>query len=241
MVAKANGRGQVLEWFEKPLEEVQTAVIAADNQAMIARAKAEGREITLAEDGVKEKPLTENDIFVAIDEDDIEKFKEVIEIFGPLVVQRKNSNQLSAYLRAVEKGNKEMVDLSLDNGVNIFDTSPRGNAFHIAVKERNMDMLKHMVNRAREEGNLSMMLEYKANVQGIKVVSALGTRVPITPLGVAAFQCDQEIYNYLVSIGAKPGVGGNSPSDLLAQCKSKPLQAKQLKTEAASKQKAKKK
>lgn len=237
-IAQKNNRGQVLEWFEKPLEEVQTAVVAADNEALLARAKAEGRDISsLTGEGEKEIPLTEKDIFVAIKENDIEKFRKVIDMFGPLVVLNKDDKQMSVFLRAVEKGNKEMADLALENSARIFETSPRGNAFHIAVKERNMDMLKYLVDKTRAEGNLSMMLEYKSVVEGIQIVSKIGVLVPVTPLGVAAFQCDLETYNYLVSIGAKPGVGVNSPSDLLSKCKSKPLQAKELKTEAAQAQK----
>ena len=135
---------------------------------------------------------------------------------------------MSAFLRAVEKGNTEMVDIALDNMARIFESSPKGNAFHIAVRTQNIDMLKHMVQRTRESGNLAMMLEYKAIVPGIQVMSNLGTLVPVSPLAVAAYLCDYEIYNYLVSIGAKPGVGGNSPADLFSKCKTKQVQAKQF-------------
>lgn len=239
IIAKANGRGQVLEWFEKSLEEVQMAVISADNEAMIAKAKAEGRDIPTIKEGNKEVPLTENDIFNAIEKNDVEKFRKVLDAFGPTVILKKDDNQMTVFLRAVEKGNTEIADIALENGALIFDSSPKGNALHIAVKEQDREMLKHLISKAREEGNLAMMLEYKSLVKGIKIVSALGTLVPITPLGVAGFQCDLETYNYLVSIGAKPGVGANSPSDLLAKCKSKPLQAKELKSQAAEQQKAK--
>ena len=241
-IAQKNNRGQVLEWFEKPLEEVQSAVLAADNEAMLARAKAEGRELpTTDKDKEKEKPLTEMDIFTSIEENDIEKFRRVVQTFGPGIIERKDKDQMSVFLRTIEKGNKEMADLALQKGARIFESSPKGNAFHIAVKEGNMDMLKYLVERTREEGNLSMMLEYKSVVQGIQIVSKIGTLVPITPLGVAGFQCDLGIYNYLVSIGAKPGIGPNSPMDLLSKCKSKPLQAKELKSKAAEEQKAKEK
>lgn len=239
-IAQKNNRGQVLEWFEKPLEEVQAAVIAADNEALLAKAKAEGRELpTEGDKEAKEKPLTEMDIFTAIDEDDIEKFRRVIQTFGPEIVEKKDKEQMPVFLRAVKKGNTEMTDLALQKGARIFENSPYGNAFHIAVKEQNMDMLKHLVEKTREEGNLSMMLEYKSVVKGIQIVSKIGTLVPITPLAVAGFQCDLETYNYLVSVGAKPGVGPNSPVDLLSKCKSKPLQAKELKSKAAEEQKKK--
>ncbi len=234
-IARKNGRGQVLEWFEKPIEEVRASVEEADN----ALARAEGRLVSPTNKPA-EKPLTEGDIFTAIDEDDAEKFGRVIDTFGPTIVQRKDKNQMSVFLRAVEKGNTDMINLAVDNGARLFESSPRGNAFHIAVKEQNIEILKHLVQQARSNGNLAMMLEYKAPIADIKIVSALGTLVPVTPLGVAGYLCNQEIYNYLVSIGAKPGTGANSPADLMSKCKSKPTQAKQLRTQAATQQNAKK-
>ena len=224
-IAQKMNRTQVLEWFEKPLEEVQEAVAKADHD----RAVAQGLVLPESSDtSTQEKPLTEEDVFTAIEEDDVEKFNRVINIYGPLVVQKKDREQMSAFLRAVEKGNTEMVDIALDNMARIFESSPKGNAFHIAVRTQNIDMLKHMVQRTRESGNLAMMLEYKAIVPGIQVMSNLGTLVPVSPLAVAAYLCDYEIYNYLVSIGAKPGVGGNSPADLFSKCKTKQVQAKQF-------------
>ena len=88
-------------------------------------------------------------------------------------------------------------------------------------------MLKHLVQLARQEGRLAMMLEYKANLAGQK---------QLTPLGLAAVNCNKELYDYLISVGAKPGVhatspnilGISSPVDLMAKCKAKPTQAKQL-------------
>ncbi|MCQ2411128.1 MAG: hypothetical protein MJ053_06685, partial [Elusimicrobiaceae bacterium] len=58
----------------------------------------------------------------------------------------------------------------------------------------------------------------------------------LTPLGLAAVFCNKEMYDYLVSVGAKPGVHADKPSilgtvspvDLMAQCKAKPTQAKKL-------------
>ena len=224
-VAQKMNRTQVLEWFEKPLEEVKEAVAKADHD----RAVAQGLALPDSSDtSAQEKPLTEDDIFTAIEQDDLDKFNRVISIYGPLTVQKKDREQMSAFLRAVEKGNTEIVDAALDNSARIFESSPKGNAFHIAVRTQNIEMLKHMVQRARESGNLPMMLEYKAIVPGIQVVSNLGTLVPVSPLGVAAYLCDYEIYNYLVSIGAKPGVGGNSPADFFSKCKTKQVQAKQF-------------
>ena len=80
---------------------------------------------------------------------------------------------------------------------------------------------------ARQEGRLSMMLEYKANLNGQK---------QLTPLGLAALNCNKEMYDYLVSVGAKPGIKATSPNilgtispiDLMAKCKAKPAQAKKL-------------
>ena len=85
-----------------------------------------------------------------------------------------------------------------------------------------------------------MMLEYKAVPAGYKQA--------MTPLAFAAIACNKEIYNYLVSVGAKPGnltttpnmLGYVTPADLMAQCKAKITQAKQLTPAPQAKQPAKK-
>jgi len=227
VIAEKNGRGQVLEWFDKPLVELKNSVIEADNAALIAKAKAEGREIEVEEK--EEKPLTEEDLFKALEKDDVELAERVLDSFDRTLSLKKDKDGVSVFLLAVEKGNPDMADLLLDKGARIFESSPKGNAFHIAVQQQDIDMVKHLIEKTRASGNLAMMLEYRAPIKGVQLVSALGTIVPLSPLGLAGYMCDQEIYNYLVSQGAKPGKGENSPSDLMEKCKSKPVQAKKLK------------
>ena len=76
-------------------------------------------------------------------------------------------------------------------------------------------MLEQLVQKARKNGQLSLMLEYK--ISPAKNVPAL------TPLGWAARNCNKEIYDYLVSVGAKEGLASQaySPAALLAQCNKK--------------------
>lgn len=74
-----------------------------------------------------------------------------------------------------------------------------------------------------------MMLEYKAQKPGVSLTLS-------TPIGFAAQACNKEIYDYLISIGAKPGtittkpnaLGYQTPADVMQQCKTKPAQAKKL-------------
>jgi len=227
VVAQNNKRGQVLEWFDKPLEELQKEVAEADKAAMIAQAKAEGREIEPEEE--EEKPLTEEDLLKAIEEEDTDLAKKVLDSFDRSIALKKDKNGVAVFLLAVEKGNTKLADLLLDKGARIFESSPKGNAFHIAVQQQDMDMLKYLLEKTRTSGNLAMMLEYRTPIKGVQLVSPLGMIVPLSPLGLAAYECDLDMYNFLVSQGAKPGNGTNSPSDLMAQCKSKPMKAKKLK------------
>ena len=105
-----------------------------------------------------------------------------------------------------------MIDFLLGQGAPLFEASPYGNALHIAVAKKDMALLKHIVSKARQNGQLSLMLEYK--VSPAKNVPAL------TPLGWAARACYKDIYSYLVSIGAKEGFADQaySPAALLGKC-----------------------
>ena len=227
MVARKNNRGQVLKWFDMDLTQVKNSVIEQDNAALIAQAKVEGRELPQLAEQTTEKPVTEADIFTAAQTGDMELAKKVIAL-NKAVVFNKNKSGETPLLVAVENGQKEMVTYLVNNMSRLFESSPKGNAFHIAVRTQNMDMLRHLVSLARQEGRLAMMLEYR--------VAPQKNAQPMTPLGFAALLCNKEVYDYLVSIGAKTGgiskndniLGYKTPADIMAQCKAKVSQAKTL-------------
>ena len=223
-VARQKNRKAVLPWFEKDITEVKNSVIEEDNAALIAQAKAEGRELPSAQQ--QAAAVTDADIFKAAQTGDVELARQVL-AQNKAVVFDKNKEGDTPLLVAVLNGQTEMVDFLLTNAARLFEASAKGNVFHIAVQTQNLDMLKHLVQLSRQEGRLSLMLEYKANLAGQK---------QLTPLGLSALICNREIYDYLISLGARPGIhatspnllGITSPVDLLAKCKAKPAQAKQL-------------
>lgn len=222
--ARQKKRTAVLPWFEKDLTVVKNTVIEEDNAALIAQAKAEGRELPNAQQ--EAAAITDADIFKAAQTGDVSLARRVV-AQNKSVVFDKNKEGDTPLLVAVQNGQTEMVDYLLSNMARLFEASPKGNVFHQAVQAQNMDMLKHLVQLARQEGRLALMLEYKANLAGKK---------QLTPLGLAAVNCDKEMYDYLLSVGAKPGLhatspnilGIESPVDLMAKCKAKPTQAKKL-------------
>lgn len=227
-IAEKNKRGQILQWFNKDLVEVKNSVIEQDNAALIAQAKAEGRELPTM-GGQKAKPVTEGDIFTAAASGNEELAKKVL-ASNKAAVFKKNKAGETPLLVAVENGQIAMVDLLWDNAGRLFEAAPnKGNVFHIAVANQDMEMLKHLVTLARQEGRLAMMLEYKAQKPGVSLTLS-------TPIGFAAQACNKEIYDYLISIGAKPGtittkpnaLGYQTPADVMQQCKTKPAQAKKL-------------
>ncbi|WP_428075598.1 ankyrin repeat domain-containing protein [Candidatus Avelusimicrobium luingense] len=221
-IAKQKKRTEVLPWFEKNITEVKNNVIEADNAELIAQAKAEGRELPSAQK--EAAAVTDADIFKAAETGDVDLARRVL-AHNKAVVIDKNAAGDSPLLVAVQNGHEEMVDFLLMNSARLFEASSKGNVFHIATQAQNIDMLKHLVQLARQEGRLALMLEYKANTNG---------HGPLTPLGLAADLCNKESYDYLVSQGAKPGIltgaktGVLSPADMMAKCKTKPTQAKQL-------------
>ena len=227
MVAKKNNRTNVLPWFEKNLIEVKNNVIEEDNAELIAQAKAEGRELPQTQPEVT--AVTDQDIFKAAQTGDLDLARRVISQ-NKAVVFDKNKEGDTPLLTAVSSGQIAIVDYLLTGGARLFEASSKGNVFHIAVQTQNMDMLKHLVQLARQEGRLALMLEYKAMLAG--------QRQQLTPLGLAAANCNKQFYDYLVSIGAKPGVVSSqtnitkilSPVDLMNRCKAKPTQAKKLTT-----------
>ncbi|WP_428080817.1 ankyrin repeat domain-containing protein [Candidatus Avelusimicrobium alvi] len=227
-IAEKNKRGQIIQWFNKDPIEVKNSVIEQDNAALIAQAKAEGRELP-AMSGQKAKPVTEDDIFTAAANGNEELAKKVL-ASNKAAVFKKNKAGETPLLVAVENGQIAMVDLLWDNAARLFEAAPnKGNVFHIAVENQDMEMLKHLVTLARQEGRLAMMLEYKAQKPGVSLTLS-------TPIGFAAQACNKEIYDYLISIGAKPGtittkpnaLGYQTPADVMQQCKTKPAQAKKL-------------
>lgn len=232
-VAQKNNQNAVLPWFEKNLVEVKNSVIAEDNEALKAQAKAEGRE--LPDFTPKEGPVTDKDIFKAAESGNVDLAKRVIDQ-NKAVVFDKNKEGQTPLLVAVENGHTGMVDLLIDNMARLYESSNKGNVFHLAVLRQNMDMLKHLVNLARQEGRLSMMLEYKAFLPQEKAATEK-IQFPLTPLGFAAFDCNKEFYDYLISLGAKPGkLSGKdnllqvapSPADLMNRCSTKKVTAKKL-------------
>lgn len=238
MVAQKNKRMAVLPLFEQNLTEIKNSVIEEDNAALIAQAKAEGRDISgFAEDAQEE--VTDADIFKAAEKGDLDLARRVLDA-NKAVVFDKNKAGDPPLLVAVENGHIELVDFLFNNSARLFEASSKGNAFHVAVKTQNLEMLKHLVALARQEGRLAMMLEYKAVPPKEAQVSG-----SLSPLGFAALDCNKEIYDYLVSVGARPGIrsqqanalGFMSPADLMDKCKSKPAQAKTLKAPAQTAQK----
>ncbi len=221
LVARNNKRQSVLPWFEKSLQEVKNSVIQ-DDQAL---ARAEGRQL---QEEILQPAVTDADIFKAAQTGDIDLARQVLRL-NKAVVFNKNKEGATPLLVAVENGHQEMVDLLLKNFARLFESSVKGNVFHIAVQTENLDMLKHLVQQARQEGRLPVMLEFKINMAG---------QQQLTPLGLAALNCNKEFYDYLISIGARPGTRGTgqsnllgivSPVDRMAACKAKPARAKTFK------------
>ncbi len=198
-VAQKNGRTQVLEWFNKDILEVENAIIKEDNAEILAKQK---------EDAAKNK---KDDIFGAAAKGDQARVEELL-LQDRFVLKEKNDKGLTPLLVAVENGQTAMIDYLLSQGAALFETSGGGNALHIAVSRRNLSLLKYLVEKARKNGQLALMLEYK--VSPAKGIPAL------TPLGWAARNCNRDIYNYLVSIGAKQGLASQaySPAALLGKC-----------------------
>lgn len=228
-VAQKNGRTEVLEWFNKDFVTVHNEVVAEDKAAMIAQAKAEGRDVSELEqeEELREQPVDDKDIFTAAATNN-KALAEKVLAQNKAAVFNKNSAGQTPFLVAVESGHKDIADFLLAKNSRLFETSGKGNAFHIAVKAGNMEMLKFLVDKARAAGSLSNMLEYK--------VSPAKGKMPVTPIYFAAKACNKEIYDYLVSLGAKEGLiskeamelGFESPAYLMSQCKAKVAQAKQL-------------
>ena len=199
-VAQKNGRTQVLEWFNKDIREVENAIIEQDNAEILAKQK---------EDAEKNK---KDDIFGAAAKGDQARVEELL-LQDRYVLKTKNNKGLTPLLVAVENGQTAMIDYLLTQGAALFEASGAGNALHIAVSKKNLSLLKYLVEKARKNGQLALMLEYKVSpAQGVPA---------LTPLGWAARNCNRDMYNYLVSIGAKQGLASQtySPAALLGKCK----------------------
>lgn len=198
-IAQKNGRGQVLEWFNKDIREVENAVIAQDNAQILAKQQEKAKKQA-------------DDIFVATAKGNKTRVEELVKADRSLVASKDKMGR-TPMLVAVENNQPELVTYFIDQGSKLFEVSSLGNAMHIAVAKKNLDMLKQLVQHARQNGQLSLMLEYK--VSPAKGVPAL------TPLGWAARTCQKDMYKYLVSVGAKEGLANQaySPVSLLKKCK----------------------
>ena len=175
--AKQKKNTKVLPWFAKNIVEVKNSVIEADNAELIAQAKAEGREIP--ELNAKTNEITDEDIFKAAQNGDVALARQVV-AQNKAVVFDKNKEKETPLMVAVQNGQKDMVDFLMTNSARLFESSAKGNVFHMAVQSGDIEMLKQLVQYARQEGRLAMMLEYKANVAGKKQLS---------PLGLSAANC----------------------------------------------------
>lgn len=235
-VAEKYRRADVLPLFGQSLTEIKNSVIEEDNAEARAQAKAQGIDLP-TDEPVEE--VTDADIFKAAQTGDVDLARRVVD-FNKAVVFDKNQSGDTPLLVAVENGHTEVVDFLINNMARLFEASSKGNAFHVAVKAQNLDMLKHLVQLARQEGRLAMMLEYKTLPP--KESQLNGT---LSPLGFAALSCNKEMYDYLISVGARPGMRGSkgsalgmmSPVDLMDKCKAKPAAAKTLKAPAKPAQK----
>ncbi len=198
-IAQKNGRVQVLEWFNKDIREVENAVIEQDNAQLLLKQQE------------KEKEEEKDDIFAATAKGNLERVQELLQQDKSLL-SSKDKLSRTPLLVAVENNQKALVNFLVSKGAKLFDVSAVGNALHIAVAKNNMDLLKDLVQKARQNGQLALMLEYK--------VSPAKNIPVLTPLGWAARNCNKEMYAYLVSIGAKEGISSQaySPVALIAKC-----------------------
>ncbi len=198
-VAQKNGRKQVLEWFNKDIREVENAVIEQDNALQIAKQK-------------EQEAKQGDDLFTAIAKGDQKRVEELLKKDrSQLTMQDKQGR--TPLLAAVVNNQPELVTYFVSKGAKLFEVSAEGNALHIAVAHKNLPLLKQLVQAARQNSQLALMLEYK--------VRPAKNAPELTPLGWAARQCDREIYNYLVSVGAREGNAAQAytPANLLGKCK----------------------
>ena len=205
-IAQKNGRGQVLEWFNRDILEVENAIIEQDNAQILAKQKEK-----------EENEEKEEDIFEAIIKGNQERVQELV-LNDRMILSSKDKQNRTPLLVAVENDQKQLVDYFIKEGAKLFDVSSVGNVLHITVAKNNKAMLEQLVQEARKNGQLALMLEYK--------ISPAKNVPPLTPLGWAARECNKELYSYLVSIGAKEGLAtqASSPAALLAQCDAKNVQ-----------------
>lgn len=211
-IARKNGNGQVLEWFNKDIREVENAVIAQDNAQILAKQK-EAESTTEKED----------DIFEAIAKGNRKRVQELV-MQDRMSLSLRDKQGRTPLLVAVENNEKQLVDYFIKEGAKLFDVSSVGNVLHIAVAKNNKEMLEQLVQNARKNGQLALMLEYKISpAKGVP---------PLTPLGWAGRACNKELYQYLVSMGAKEGLANQSysPAALLAQCAAKSAAVQQKST-----------
>ncbi len=214
-IAQKNGRGQVLEWFNKDIREVENAIIAQDNAQLLAKQKE------------TENTEKEENIFEATAKGNLARVQELLQE-DRMLISSKDKAGRTPLLVAVENNQKQLADYFVSEGAKLFEVSSLGNVLHIAVATKNAELLKWLVQKARAKGQLALMLEYK--------ISPAKNVPELTPLGWAGRTCQKEIYNYLVSVGAKEGLANQaySPTSLLAKC-NKPSQTPQPKSSSKKK------
>lgn len=213
-------RTKIVPLFSLTPVEIKNRVITIDNADIVAAAKAAGEPVpalTPEEGSVAPAVAGEEQIFEAVRKGDLALVRTIVQGNKAAVFQKDKFGN-TPLLAAVKARQLDMARLLADNMSRLFETSNEGNVFHLAVKNRDLEMLQMLVSLARAENRLGTMLEAKAEASNKQLM---------TPLGFAALDCAQEIYNYLVSVGAKPGsvsnkpnlLGFYTPAELMRKCK----------------------
>lgn len=212
--AEKNKRVKVIPWFSADPIKVKNRVIEID-------AKASGQPVpTLTPEVTEEgtEDLSNVNIFEVIASDNFALLGRLVKADKGAVFAKDEKTGFSPLHAAVKARRLEMAKLLADNMTTVADLSPEGSVLHLAVKQQDIEMLRMLVQLAKKENSLSQILESK---------TAASNKQMMTPLGFAALNCNKEIYDYLVSVGAKPGTvsketsmfGFYSPVELIRKCK----------------------
>lgn len=219
--AEKNKRAKVIPWFSADPVKVKNRVIEIDNAAIIAQAKASGQPVPaltpeVTAEGTED--LADVNIFEVISSGNFALLGRLIKADKGAVFAKDEKTGFSPLHAAVKARRLEMAKLLADNMTTVADLSPEGSVLHLAVKQQDIEMLRMLVEISKKENSLSRILESKAPAPNKQMM---------TPLGFAAMNCNKEIYDYLVSVGAKPGTvsketsmfGFYSPVELIRKCK----------------------
>lgn len=220
-VAEKYKRSNIIPWFSASELEVKNRVIALDNAAAIAAAKKAGKPIPVLAQPVDDsapEDLSNVNIFKTIASGDTALLTKLIRSNKAAVFEKDKATGFTPIHAAVKARQLQMVQILANNMANITDLSREGSVFHLAVKQQDIEMLQLLARLAKADNSLSRLLESKV---------AAPNKQMMTPLGFAALNCNKEIYDYLVSIGANPGkvskessmFGFYSPVELIRKCK----------------------